>query len=62
MQGEMKMTESDRLVAMMYAASTHTLDEFLSRYEDCLAALETRRTASEADAAATIGDKLGGPA
>ncbi len=59
------MTESDRLVAMMYAASPHTLAEFLSRYEDCMAALEARQggqTAKEADVAAKIGDSLGGPA
>ena len=60
------MTESDRLVAMMYAASPHTLEEFLSRYEECLAALEARQTGGQtkrkADEVAKIGDSLGGPA
>ena len=60
------MTESDRLVAMIYAASPHKLDKFLSRYEECLAALEARQgegqTPREADEVAKIGDRLGGPA
>ncbi len=60
------MTETDRLVAMIYAASPHTLDKFLSRYEECLAALEARQaggpTSREADETAEIGDRLGGPA
>ena len=60
------MTESDRLVALHYAASTHTLDEFLRRYEECSTALQARLNAekpvSKDDAIATVGDKLGGPA
>lgn len=60
------MTESDRLIALFYAASPHKLDKFLSRYEECAAALEARReggqTARDADAVAKIGDSLGGPA
>ncbi len=60
------MTDSDRLVALTYAGSTHTLDTFLSRYEECLLALKDRQSmgsaAGTADETAAIGDSLGGPA
>jgi hypothetical protein len=60
------MTETDRLVALSYAASTHTLDEFLRRYDECAAALTERQvrstSAPDTDAITAIADKLGGPA
>ena len=58
------MTDSDRLVASFYAASNHTLEEFLERYQQCLHALQASRSGKEADAETTaqLGDALGGPA
>jgi hypothetical protein len=64
------MTESDRLVASFYAASNHTLEEFLERYQECLAALQASQSGqasqfaakAEAETTARMGDALGGPA
>ncbi|MFL5254930.1 MAG: hypothetical protein ACJ8AI_18960 [Rhodopila sp.] len=58
------MTESDRLVASFYAASNHTLDEFLERYQQCLEALQASGSGktAEAETTAQLGDALGGPA
>jgi hypothetical protein len=62
--GRDRMTDSDRLVAAFYANSTHTLEEFLGRYEECLAALRAGQPGANADSetTATLGDALGGPA
>jgi len=59
-----RMTDSDRLVASFYAASNHTLEEFLERYQQCLDALQAGRPGGKAEAETTaqLGDALGGPA
>jgi hypothetical protein len=59
-----RMTDSDRLVASLYAASNHSLEEFLERYQQCLDALQASQSggAAEAETTAQLGDALGGPA